>query len=78
MMRSGSAPRKEEKSPYKFKMLDRELIKKIMQIKQERGYTLYDLSKRLDLQVSTIERWFKTNRINKVYAKVVKEKLGIN
>lgn len=58
-------------------MLDRELIKKIMQIKQERGLTLYDLSKKLDLQVSTIERWFKTNRINKVYAELVKEKLQI-
>ncbi|OGF24351.1 hypothetical protein A3H66_02965 [Candidatus Falkowbacteria bacterium RIFCSPLOWO2_02_FULL_45_21] len=58
-------------------MLDRELIKKIMQIKQESGLTLHDLSKNLDLQVSTIERWFKTNRINKVYARLVKEKLQI-
>ena len=58
-------------------MLDRELIRKIMQVKEENGYTLYDLSKKLDLQVSTIERWFKTNRINKVYAQLVKEKLQI-
>ncbi|MFA4843075.1 MAG: hypothetical protein WC658_04505 [Candidatus Omnitrophota bacterium] len=58
-------------------MLDRELIKKIMQLKQEGNLTLYDLSKRLDLQVSTIERWLKTNRINKVYANLVKEKLQI-
>ena len=48
-----------------------------MQIKQESGLTLHDLSKNLDLQVSTIERWFKTNRINKVYARLVKEKLQI-
>ncbi len=58
-------------------MLDTELIKKLSQIKQERNYTLYDLSKRLDLQVTTIERWFKTKRINKIYAKLVREKLGI-
>jgi hypothetical protein len=59
-------------------MLDTELIKKLSQIKQERNYTLYDLSKRLDLQVTTIERWFKTKRINKIYAKLVREKLGID
>lgn len=49
-----------------------------MRVKEENGYSLYDLSKRLDLQVSTIERWFKTNRINKVYARMVKEKLRID
>ncbi|OGX40459.1 MAG: hypothetical protein A2984_01545 [Omnitrophica WOR_2 bacterium RIFCSPLOWO2_01_FULL_41_12] len=59
-------------------MLDRELIKKIIQLKHEQGLTLHDLSKKLDLQVATIERWFKTNRINKVYAKLVKEKLRID
>lgn len=59
-------------------MLDTELIKKLSQIKQERNYTLHDLSKRLDLQVTTIERWFKTKRINKIYAKLVREKLGID
>jgi len=58
-------------------MLDTELIGKILQFKEQRGYTLYDLSKKLDLQVTTIERWFKTRRINKVYARMVKEKLQI-
>ncbi len=59
-------------------MIDQELIRKIIQIKEERDYTLYDLSKKLDLQISTIERWLKTNRINKVYAKLVRDKLGID
>lgn len=59
-------------------MIDKELIGKIIQIKAERRYTLYDMSKILDVQIATIERWLKTNRINKVYANLVKEKLGIN
>lgn len=58
-------------------MVDNELISKLLQIKQEKNYTLYDLSKRLDLQVTTIERWLKTRRINKIYAKLVREKFGI-
>ncbi len=58
-------------------MLDKNLITEIRRIKEEGRYTLYDLSKRLDIQVTTIERWLKTNRINKVYAKVVRDKLGI-
>ncbi len=58
-------------------MVNNELIAKLLQIKQEKNYTLHDLSKKLDLQVTTIERWFKTRRINKVYAELVKVKLGI-
>jgi transcriptional regulator with XRE-family HTH domain len=58
-------------------MLDKELIEKIRRLKEDRGYTLYDLAKRVDIQPSTLERWFKTNRINRVYAGIVKEKLGI-
>jgi hypothetical protein len=58
-------------------MLDAELIGKILQIKEQRRYTLHDLSKVLDLQITTIERWLKTKRINKVYAKLVREKLEI-
>ena len=54
-------------------MLDRELMNKIKIIKQQKGYTLFDLSRIIDVQVSTIERWLKTSRINKIYAK----KLGI-
>ncbi len=59
-------------------MVDKELIRKIVEMKSEKGYTLFDLSKRLDLPVSTIERWLKTSHINKVYARLVKERLGIN
>ena len=59
-------------------MVDKELIRRIIDIKAERGYTLFDLSKRLDVQVATIERWFKTSHINKVYAKLVKERLQID
>lgn len=54
-----------------------ELIKKLREIKEDNGYTLHDLSKKIDIQVSTLERWLKTGHINKVYAKVVKEKLNI-
>ena len=59
-------------------MIDNELIGKLLQFKEAKGYTLYDLSKRLDLQVTTIERWFKTKRINKIYARMVKEKLHLD
>ena len=59
-------------------MIDRELINKIRQLKQDGGFTLHDLSKRIDVSVSTLERWLKTGRINKVYAQLVKEKLGIH
>lgn len=58
-------------------MIDRELIEKIKDFKLEKGYTLYELSRLMDIQISTLERWFKTGRINKVYAGVVREKLGI-
>ncbi|MDD5120946.1 MAG: hypothetical protein PHR84_06555 [Candidatus Omnitrophica bacterium] len=58
-------------------MLDKELINKIKIIKQQKGYTLFDISRIVDVQISTIERWLKTSRINKVYAKLVKEKLEI-
>ncbi|MFA5350551.1 MAG: hypothetical protein WC357_04375 [Candidatus Omnitrophota bacterium] len=59
-------------------MIDNELIRKILRVKEENGYTLYDLSKKLDIQVTTIERWLQTRHINKVYAKLVKEKLGLD
>ncbi|MCK9554749.1 hypothetical protein M0R36_02900 [bacterium] len=58
-------------------MEDKKLMEKIKAVKEERGYTLYDLSRITDVHVSTIERWMKTNRINKIYAKMVKEKLNI-
>lgn len=58
-------------------MLDAELIDKLTRLKEENGFTLYDLSKKLDIQVTTIERWLKTKRINKVYASLVRERLNI-
>ncbi|OGS43133.1 MAG: hypothetical protein A2539_10085 [Elusimicrobia bacterium RIFOXYD2_FULL_34_15] len=58
-------------------MEDKELIEKIRLVKEKNGYTLYDLSRKIDIQVPTLERWLKTGRINKVYAKIVKERLGI-
>lgn len=59
-------------------MIDNELIREILRVKEENGYTLYDLSKKLDIQITTIERWLQTRRINKVYARLVKEKLDID
>ncbi len=52
-----------------------ELVGKLKRIKDEKGYTLHELSKKLDVQVTTIERWFKTKRINKLYARFVSERL---
>lgn len=59
-------------------MVDVKLINQLLQLKEANGYTLYDLSKKLDIQVTTIERWLKTKRINKVYAALVRKKLNID
>jgi len=58
-------------------MLDNKLINEILWFKKQKGYALHDLFKRLDIQVTTIERWFKTGHINKVYALMVREKLNL-
>jgi len=58
-------------------MLDKELIEKLRIFKQENEYTLNDLSRKIDIQVTTMERWFRTGRINKLYAQIVRERLGI-
>lgn len=58
-------------------MLDTELMESLRQIKESNGYTLYELSKRIDMHISTLERWLKTGHINKVYARLVREKLNI-
>ena len=58
-------------------MEDKALIQNIKKLKEERRYTLHDLSKMLDIQIATIERWLKTNRINRVYAQMVKTKLKL-
>lgn len=75
-MWSGYVPAKKERAPYSA-MFDKELIDKIRRLKVDQGYTLYELSKRVDVQPSTLERWLKTNRINRLYATVIKERLGI-
>ena len=58
-------------------MVDNELIEKLKLLKEQNGYTLHELSKKIDIQISTLERWLKTGHINKVYAKVVRERLGM-
>lgn len=70
------APEKKGKAPYSA-MFNKELIDKIRRLKVDQGYTLYELSKRVDVQPSTLERWLKTNRINRLYAEMVTKKLGI-
>ncbi len=59
-------------------MENRELINKLKRVKEERGFTLYELSKNLDVQISTVSRWFKTNRINRVYARLVRDKFDLD
>ncbi len=58
-------------------MENRELINNLRKLKESGGYTLYELSKKLDIQIATLERWFKTGRINRMYAKYIQEKLSI-
>ena len=58
-------------------MEDCALIQALKNLKEERGYALSDISKKLDIQVATLSRWFKTNRINRIYAELVKEKLKV-
>ncbi|MEK6727814.1 MAG: hypothetical protein AABY28_03975 [Candidatus Omnitrophota bacterium] len=58
-------------------MIDRDLVQKIKNLKVQKGYTLYDLSRILDIPISTLQRWLKTSHINRIYARLVKERLGI-
>mgnify|MGYP000679885356 CR=1 FL=1 len=58
-------------------MKNRELIDTLRKLKEKEGWTLYELSRKLDIQVSTLERWFKTNRINRIYARYIKDKLSL-
>ncbi|MCK4918133.1 MAG: hypothetical protein KAJ14_09705 [Candidatus Omnitrophica bacterium] len=58
-------------------MENRELINNLKKLKESGGYTLYELSKKLDIQIATLERWFKTGRINRMYAKYIKDKLSL-
>ncbi|MDP3789902.1 MAG: hypothetical protein Q8R48_05825 [Candidatus Omnitrophota bacterium] len=59
-------------------MVDRELIEQLRAIKEKNGYTLHEMSKMIDIHVATLERWLKTGRINKVYARLVRDRLDIN
>ena len=56
-------------------MKEIEIIGKLKQFKEKNNYTLHDLAKYLDIQVPTIDRWFRTRRINRIYALYVQEKL---
>jgi len=58
-------------------MEDKILISQIKKIKSDKGYTLHELSKILDVQIATLERWLRTCRINRIYAQVVRQKLDI-
>lgn len=53
----------------------KEIIDRLRNIKTQKKYTLHDLSKKLDIQITTMERWFKTNRMNKLYAEVISQRL---
>lgn len=58
-------------------MEDHILIDRLREYKESGGLTYYDLSKRLDIQIPTLERWFRTKKINRLYAKMVRDKLGL-
>ena len=58
-------------------MENRELINNLKKLKESGGYTLYELSKKLHIQIAILERWFKTGRINRMYAKYIKDKLSL-
>jgi DNA-binding transcriptional ArsR family regulator len=53
------------------------LIRKSRELEEDNSYTVYELSKKIDIPISTLERWLKAGRIDPVYAKMVREKLGI-
>ena len=55
----------------------RVLIGKLKDYKECKKYTLHDLSKLLDVSTSTLERWFKRGRINRLYAQMVRDKLNL-
>ena len=56
-------------------MENKELIDTLRRLKQEGGYTLYESSKKIDIQISTLERWLKTNRSNRMHADCLSKKL---
>jgi len=53
----------------------KELTERIRRPKQKNGYALQELSMKLEVQIAILERWFKSNRINRVYAFRGDEKL---
>jgi len=40
-------------------MQNKKLIDTLKKLKEKENYTLYELSRKLDIQVSTLERWLK-------------------
>jgi len=57
-------------------MENKPLIDRLRELKEREGYTFNDLSKKLDIQIATLERWFKTNRINRIYARYIEKALS--
>jgi hypothetical protein len=57
-------------------MKNEKIIEELRGFKERRKYTLHDLSKMLDVQVTTISRWLTTKKINRVYASYLREKLA--
>jgi hypothetical protein len=58
-------------------MCDKELMDGIRRFKASNEYTLLEVGKKIGVSISTLERWLKTARINRVYARIVKERLGL-
>ena len=56
-------------------MKNTDLIEELKKLKEQEGYTLFELSKKLDVQVPTLQRWLKSEHINRIYAEMVKTKL---
>ena len=53
------------------------MIKKLKEFKAQNKVTLCEMARMIDVQISTLERWLKTGRINRVYARMVRERLSI-
>ncbi|MCM8813263.1 MAG: hypothetical protein NC924_04925 [Candidatus Omnitrophica bacterium] len=57
-------------------MRDDALIAALQAMKDERKLTLHELLQKLDVQIATVARWLKTKRINRLYAKILKDRLS--
>ena len=52
-----------------------ELVDALKRAKNEKGYTLHELSQKLDVQMTTLARWLKTKRMNRLYAQMLAGKI---